>query len=215
MGYQCAERPPVLDFGKLGQSGQVNENRMLEFKSYQDNIRSVFWVIGSRNGGGFLLGDSKHDSERRHFHRGSQSGSFGGVPGDSLWHAASDKGVVRAGETWTNGIPVNGCPRLSGGYDLVSWRLSEADDAVGNAPGAIWFASRYAPLTDAPTADRTGEVFTYTNRLSEAERLRRSAIDAQVVLAAYVGGFGAGHGESDGVGGVNAYPAPVRIVGWW
>jgi autotransporter-associated beta strand protein len=208
---------PVLDFGKLGQSGQVNENRMLEFKSYQDNIRSVFWVIGSRNGGGFLLGDSKNDSERRHFHRGSQSGSFGGVPGDSLWHAASDKGVVRAGETWTNGIPVNGMScGLSGGYDLVSWRLSEADDAAGNAPGAIWFASCYAP-TDGRLngGQELGEVLIYTNRLSEAERLATERYLMRKWFSQHTSaGLALGTVSLDGAGAgfVNAYPAPVRIV---
>jgi autotransporter-associated beta strand protein len=208
---------PVLDFGKLGQSGQVNENRMLEFKSYQDNIRSVFWVIGSRNGGGFLLGDSKHDNGRRHFHRGSQSGSFGGVPGDSLWHAASDKGVVRAGETWTNGIPVNGTScGLSGGYDLVSWRLSEADDAAGNAPGAIWFASCYAP-TDGRLngGQELGEVLIYTNRLSEVERLETERYLMRKWFPQHTAaGLALGTVSLDGAGAgfVNAYPAPVRIV---
>jgi autotransporter-associated beta strand protein len=166
---------PVLDFGRLGQSGQVNDNRMMVFKNYQTDIRSAFWVIGSRNGGGFLLGDNQADGSKRHFHRGSQSGTYGGVASDSIWGGAAgqDKGIVSAGETWTNGVPVDGTAAgLSGGFDLVTWRLSEADDAAGNTPGAVWFASCYAePNGRLNGGQELAEVLIYTNRLGEAERL--------------------------------------------
>ena len=143
---------PVLDFGKLGQSGQVNENRMLEFKSYQDNIRSVFGLSAVATAAVFCWG-TVNDSEN-HFHRGSQSGALVVCP-------AIPCGMQRPTKAWCAQAKPD--QRHSGKrYVLwaerwvrsVSWRLSEADDAAGNAPGAIWFASCYAPPTDASTADR-------------------------------------------------------------
>lgn len=209
---------PVLDFGKLGQSGQANENRMMVFKNYQTNIRSVFWVIGSRNGGGFLLGDSQVNGSARHFHRNSGSGLFGGVPGDPLWGGVGhEKGIVRAGETWTNGVPVNGAATgLSGGYDLVSWRLSQADDETNNTPGAVWFASCYAP-TDGRLngGQELAEVLIYTNRLSEAVRqateryLFRKWFPAREPAGLTLGRVSL---DGAGTGFINAYPGPVRVA---
>ncbi|MFA6631429.1 MAG: autotransporter-associated beta strand repeat-containing protein, partial [Kiritimatiellia bacterium] len=209
---------PVLDFGKLGQSGLANENRMMVFKGYQSNIRSVFWVIGSRNGGGFLLGDSQAAGSARHFHRSSGSGLYGGVPSDPLWGGVGqEKGIVRAGETWTNGTPVNGAVTgLSGGYDLVSWRLSQADDAANNTPGAVWFASCYAPSDGRLNGGQElAEVLIYTNRLSEADRqateryLFRKWFSAREPAGLV---FGRVSLDGAGTGFVNAYPGPVRVA---
>ena len=210
---------PVLDFGRLGQGGGTGDNRMMVFKNYQTNIRSVFWVIGSRNGGGFLLGDSMVNGSARHFHRSSgESGLYGGVPKDPLWGGVGqEKGIVRAGETWTNGVAVNGATTgLSGGFDLVSWRLSAADDAANNTPGAVWFASCYAPTDGRLNGGQDlAEVLIYTNRLTEAERkatelyLSRKWFPERQAAGLSLGGVSL---DAAGAGFVNAYPGPVRAA---
>ena len=209
---------PVLDFGRLGQTGQVNDNRLMVFKNYQTNIRAVFWVIGSKNGGGFLLGDSQVIGSARHFHRGSASGTYGGVATDALWGGVGqEKGIVRAGETWTNGVPVDGASTgLSGGYDMVTWRLSPTDDAANNTPSAVWFASCYAdPGGRLNGGQELGEVLIYTNRLSDAER---KATEVYLTRKWFPARAGAGLAlgkvslDGEGAGFANAYAGPVHIA---
>ena len=165
---------PVLDFGRIAEKTIEGDDRMMAFSSARTEIRTVFWVIGSRNGGGFLLGDSQAvDGSKRHFHRGGDFGLSASAP---LWGGdGQDKGIVRAGETWVNGAAVDGTQTgLSGTYDLVGWRISETDDAAGKSAGATWLASCYAPgksenyrLTGG---QELGELLIYTNRLTDAER---------------------------------------------
>jgi len=209
---------PMLDFGRLGQGGGSGDNRMLQFKNYQTNIRTVFWVVGSKNGGGFLLGDSLPNGSERHFHRGSTSGTYGGVASDPIWGVAGqDKGIVRAGETWTNGVSVNGTATgLSGQYDLVTWRLSSAYDAANNTPGAVWFASCYAdPGGRLNGGQELGEVLIYTNRLSDAEvraterYLTRKWFPAYATARMSLGTVAL---DGGGAGFVNAYTAPVQMT---
>jgi len=209
---------PVLEFGKLGQTGQVNENRLLVFKNYQTNIRTVFWVIGSKNGGGFLLGDNQANGSARYFHRGSASGTYGGVPTDSLWHPTSETGLVRNGETWTNGVSVNGATTgLCGDYDLVTWRVSAADDATNGVAGAYWFASCYASSDGRLNGGQElGEVLIYTNRLTDAEikaterYLNRKWFPTRCGSSLSLGTVSL---DRDGAGFVNAYTGAVRMVG--
>lgn len=165
---------PVLDFGRIAERNVEGDDRMMAFSSARTEIRTVFWVIGSRNGGGFLLGDSQAiDGSKRHFHRGGDFGLSASAP---LWgDTGQDKGIVRAGETWVNGTAVDGTKTgLSGAYDLVGWRISKTDDAAGKSAGATWLASCYAPgksenyrLTGG---QELGELLIYTNRLTDAER---------------------------------------------
>lgn len=164
---------PVLDFGRMAEYDVEGDDRMMAFSPARTEIRTVFWVIGSKNGGGFLLGDSQAlDGTKRHFHRG---GNF--LTADApLWGGTGqDKGVVRAGETWVNGVAVDGTKTgLGGAYDLVGWRISETDDAAGKSAGATWLASCYAADKNANYrlngGQELGELLIYTNRLTDAER---------------------------------------------
>lgn len=164
---------PVLDFGRIAEYDVEGDDRMMAFSPARTEIRTVFWVIGSKNGGGFLLGDSQAlDGTKRHFHRG---GNF--LTADApLWGGTGqDKGVVRAGETWVNGVAVDGTKTgLGGAYDLVGWRISETDDAAGASAGATWLASCYAADKNANYrlngGQELGELLIYTNRLTDAER---------------------------------------------
>lgn len=165
---------PVLDFGRMAEYDVEGDDRMMAFSPARTEIRTVFWVIGSKNGGGFLLGDSQAlDGTKRHFHRGGNLGKTADAP---LWgDTGRDKGVVRAGETWVNGVAVDGTKTgLGGAYDLVGWRISETDDAAGASAGATWLASCYAAGKESNYrlngGQELGELLIYTNRLTDAER---------------------------------------------
>lgn len=166
---------PVIDFGTSTTSyGGGGDNRMLQFKQQLTNIRSVFWVIGSRNGGGFLLSDNV-DASGRYFHRGraSVAETYGTQAIDPLWFTCARNAMIIAGETRLNGTTVNGTTTgLSGGWDQVSWRLSQADDTATNTSpiSAIWFASCYANnLGRLNGGQDLAEVLIYTNRLNDTE----------------------------------------------
>ena len=207
---------PVVDFGTLGQTGLQNQNRMMMFKSYISDIRTVFWVIGSRNGGGFLLGDNVSNNGARHFHRAPGTANlYGGLPADPLW-GGSDKGIVRNGETWVNMQPVNGSATgLSGGFDLVTWRISASDHLANNAAGAIWFASCYAP-TDGRLngGQELGEVLIYTNRLTDTERRLTEFYLARKWFPAMVTPFPVKSISLDGDGAAfhSGYGVPLQIA---
>ena len=197
---------PVLDFGRMAESNVEGDDRMMAFSSLRTEIRTVFWVIGSKNGGGFLLGDSQSDGSKRHFHRG---GNFGLTADAPLWGGTGqDKGVVRAGETWVNGVAVDGTKTgLSGAYDLVGWRISETDDAAGSSAGATWLASCYAAGAGENYrlngGQELGELLIYTNRLTDAERDAATAYLArkwfpQTAAAQTVLAFGTVMLEGDG-----------------
>ena len=165
---------PVLDFGHMAEYNVDGDDRMMAFSSPRTEIRTVFWVIGSKNGGGFLLGDSQAlDGTKRHFHRGGNLGLTADAP---LWGGTGqDKGVVSAGETWVNGVAVDGTKTgLSGAYDLVGWRISGTDDEAGKSAGATWLASCYAADKSSNYrlngGQELGELLIYTNRLTDAER---------------------------------------------
>ncbi len=162
---------PFVDFGVMATTENgPGDNRMLQFNVQQDNIRTVFWMIGSRNGGGFLLGDDDADGSARCFHRGGST--LGAVASDALWNQYSDRGgYVRTGTTWRNGVQIDGTKTgLGGAWDLVSWRLSEANDAANATPSAIWLATCYnSPAKRLNGGQDLAEILIYTNRLTDAE----------------------------------------------
>lgn len=198
---------PVLDFGRMAEYDVEGDDRMMAFSPARTEIRTVFWVIGSKNGGGFLLGDSQAlDGVKRHFHRGGNLGLTADAP---LWGGTGqDKGVVRAGETRVNGMAVDGTKTgLGGTYDLVDWRISGTDDAAGASAGATWLASCYAADKNANYrlngGQELGELLIYTNRLTDAERDAATAYLArkwfpQTAAAQTVLAFGTVMLEGDG-----------------
>jgi len=95
---------PVVDFGVSG------SNQWMLFGRVSD-ARTIFWVIGSQNGGGWLLGDTA----TWHFARNG-----GAVPSDPLWSGGAHANVL-TGQTFRNGQPIDGMTTgLTGGYDIVS-----------------------------------------------------------------------------------------------
>ncbi|MDD4018462.1 MAG: hypothetical protein PHV28_11020 [Kiritimatiellae bacterium] len=137
---------PAVDFGAF-KSGQY-----MKWATPITTARSVFWVVGSLNGGGILLGGTS----TAHFCRG---GTFGAVPDDPLW-SSTDSTLTTVN---LNGEAVDGrAAGLSGGYDLVSV-VSETDRS---ADGLAF---------DRSDSGRTGgqrlaELIIYDRALSDTER---------------------------------------------
>jgi hypothetical protein len=151
---QALNGKPVIDFGAYG------SGRCLLWSNLISTVRSVFWVVGSQNGGGFLLGcDSRYGTgdDSAHFHRGDP---FTGVLG-RLWRSNASP-AVRQGVTRLNGVAVNGeMTPLGGEFDLISLVTT------GNTRASMFAGDR-------TFADRTGgqqlaEVLVFTRALSATE----------------------------------------------
>ena len=127
----------------------------VEFTSRVSTIRSVFWVVrespaaaeGQRN----LLGDDLHD----HF-RGGQ-----GDPG-AIWYS-SVNGNVGNGQTWLNGVPVDGKltarPRTMSVVSLVT---------TGDVQANRFGSARYV----TPWHGDLAELIVYDRPLGAGERRR-------------------------------------------
>ena len=131
-----------------------------------EGIKSVFWVIGSQEGGGWLMGGG--GTGGLGWHRGNE----GSKPGDSLLlsHAFYD---LRAASWRINREDVTYASGLSGGYDLMSMVMK--DTATGANADGLAFDGRI--ITTPPQNYRTrtgrqriGELIVYDRVLSAEER---------------------------------------------
>lgn len=147
---------PVLDFGTY------NSTQWLLWSTTVTGIRSVFWVIGSQNGGGNLMSGS---DDINYFIRGTNY--IVNTP-RVLWGGnwlAITNGVSRI-----DGMPVNGLKTgLNGtGHQVVSLVTANADPSAGafaaDRPG------RYYADGTRCGGQRLAEVLVYTRALSDAER---------------------------------------------
>lgn len=144
------------------------EQKMLE------GIRSVFWVIGSQEGGGFLMGGGVNPTNETRFvwHRGGDSD--GATASDALLlHHAQDE-LERA--AWRlNGADINcGSDGLTGGYDLLSMVMTNTAGASATADG-LAFDGRILAGEDYRARSgrqRIGELIVYNRGLSDSERLQ-------------------------------------------
>jgi len=145
---------PVIDFGAYG------SGRYLLWTNLISTVRSVFWVIGSQGGGGFLLGcDTRYgtDENSAHFHRGDL---FSQVLGRIWRNNASSN--VRGGVTRLNGVVVNGeTTPLSGGFDLISLV------ATGDTRASMFAGDRN--FWDRTGGQKLAEVLVFTRALSAQE----------------------------------------------
>jgi autotransporter-associated beta strand protein len=145
---------PVLDFGAYG------GGRCLLWTQMVSTVRSVFWVVGSQNGGGFLLGcDPRYgtDDNYAHFHRGDL---FDNVLG-RIWRSNAS-GNVRGGVTRLNGVAVNGeTTPLGGGFDLISVVTT------GDTRASMFAGDRNFPARSG--GQMLAEVLVFTRALSAKE----------------------------------------------
>ena len=133
---------------------------------FLEGIQTVLWVIGSQEGGGFILGGGHGMSSPTAnlgfaWHRG----------GDCTNHTASIIGgapapEVRDGQWWFNDKSVTiTSTGFSGGYDQVAYR-SAADDKWASASA---FASDTRGVAGRQGYQRLAEVVIYNRRLSDEE----------------------------------------------
>jgi autotransporter-associated beta strand protein len=145
---------PVLDFGAYG------SGRCMLWTQMVSTVRSVFWVVGSQNGGGFLLGcDPRYgtDDNYAHFHRGDL---FDNVLG-RIWRSNASASV-RGGVTRLNGVAVNGeTTPLGGGFDLISL-VTTADTRA-----SMFAGDRNFPVRSG--GQMLAEVLVFTRALSAKE----------------------------------------------
>lgn len=133
---------------------------------FLEGIQTVLWVIGSQEGGGFILGGGHGMSSPTAnlgfaWHRGGNCDDYtasiiGGAPAQE----------VRDGQWWFNDKSVTiTSTGFSGGYDQVAYR-SAADDKWASASA---FASDTRGVAGRQGYQRLAEVVIYNRRLSDEE----------------------------------------------
>ena len=155
---------PVVDMSTYGSGQWMNWNKELT------DIRTVFWVFGSQNGGGFLLGDTP--SSKYDFHRGgSPTGNVASTP---IWSSPYANAAIQGGTTdiftpgatlgTMTGGTVNGTTTgLSGGYQLLDLTTTASvtasnlanDRSIGGRQGG----------------QRIGEMIVFNTALTNAQRV--------------------------------------------
>ena len=136
-----------------------------------DGIKSVLWVIGSQEGGGYLLGggtNAANAAARYNFHRG---GAAGALAGDPLLSGAAHN-AVQKGEWAINGKSVDPLVQgLSGGWDVVSFVIADGGQFTSADGFAADGRTILSPLDYSVRAgrQRLAEVIFYNRRLTENE----------------------------------------------
>ena len=146
--------------------------------TYLDDIQSIFWVIGSQEGGGFLMGGgtNRYTNTLYPFHRGtvkvgdvSYTGKEVGGHIAPLTNSNGQKEFMNAAFrlNFANKAYTTG---LSGGYDLLSMVIPELDGTTYKYPlNAQGFAFDGRSGFINKGCQRLGEVLVYNRRLSAQE----------------------------------------------
>ena len=137
-----------------------------------DGIRSAFWVIGSQEGGGFLLGGGVNPvgSSRYVWHRGGSAGNGASAADPILSNHAQDE--VEAASWRLNGNDVTKSTGLSGGYDLLSMVMGENAAYPASADGLAFDGRILIPqdFRERTGRQRIGELILYNRSLTGEER---------------------------------------------
>ncbi|OQB84738.1 MAG: Autotransporter-associated beta strand repeat protein [Planctomycetes bacterium ADurb.Bin126] len=168
---------PVVDFGAWG-SGKWMQWTLTGTATTISDIRTVFSVMGSQNGGGYVLSNTG----AAQFHRGpAPAGAYN--PGDYrsyIW-GWDTPAAVTGGQTYLDGEIVSGTTtNLNGGYQLVSVVTT------GNA-SANNFANDRNNIPGRTGGQQLAEVIIYNRALTEAERLATEAYLMQKWFGASAG----------------------------
>lgn len=150
-------------------------------------IRSVFWVIGSQNGGGFLLGGGtnySNSAQHYNFLRGILDWAKVNLynPSLTLINSSADSAVRSYTHWWMNGVRISPTSTgLSGDWDQLSMVFTR-DTAYTDAEGFAFDgrflnpnSSVYNNVKHIVGAQRLAEVIIYDRVLTEAERLQNEA----------------------------------------
>lgn len=153
---------PVVDFG-VYRSGQ-----WLEFPAVT-NARTFFWIIGSQNSGGLLIGSPNEGAARG---GGQVDGTL--VASNALWEAATWNGAdFRSSQNWTNGVAVDGTAvGLNGGYELVTTLTSGGATVNGLAKEMRTnLTGGQADGAKRSGGQRLAEMLIYDRVLTDDERM--------------------------------------------
>ena len=150
------------------------------------NVLSALWILGSQEGGGFLLGTSQtYNGRKSHFFRGANGGDYGSNPNDYLFYVGAadgartmemyvnDKHLCGAGG-WPCGVlpdtPMN--TGLSGKWDYIFGRVQ--DWSYRNKVAADSLA--YNPDTSSRSGhQRLAELMIFERVIPAAEERAASA----------------------------------------
>lgn len=150
------------------------------------NVASVLWVVGSQEGGGFLLGNeiaNPKTGRADNWYRGDAAagGDYGGAAADFLLYAGAADGVrtaefhvndTRHASAYGSEPKAEKTPMevgLSGGWDFVSARIRTSYAGQVSADALAFCAA----TSSRSGRQRLAELLVYTNDLTAAE-LRRA-----------------------------------------
>jgi hypothetical protein len=141
-----------------------------------ENIQSVFWVIGSQEGGGFILGGGRRPASpfvsEFVWHRGGKNaGNDTAYSSDPIFSYNPPEDVHNSAVR-LNGEPVN--PHtvgLSGGYDVLSFVLKDGATVIPNADGLAFDGRIFVPedYSYRMGNQRIAELIIYDRRLTDSE----------------------------------------------
>jgi hypothetical protein len=142
----------------------------LIFDNAITNVMSVFWVLGSQEGGGFLLGCYDPDnSSICDFHRGPRvNNSLNPVTTENRLYGYNAPSRVTAGKTYVDEvlIPSPGGTAatniLNGGYQLIETHCTDNTRADGLAMDRAF--------TDRRGGQRLAELLIFSRSVTEGER---------------------------------------------
>lgn len=142
-----------------------------------ENIRSAFWMIGSQNGGGFLMGGgykptgTNEGTKRLAWHRGGGAGFGAANAGDAILNGSHAEPVAVNADWRKNRAAARYTAGLSGAWDLLSMN-TRADAGYGVHAEGFAFDGRYLSgggFAERLGAQRLAEVLLYDRRLTDAE----------------------------------------------
>ena len=196
--YGVVANPVLINNARAGLSAvnlSTNEHQYMVFmdpngvQAPLTNIRSVVWVMNTREGGGMLLGGGhdypyNHPNNRWNFHRGT----YYKVPGEAtnrtvnaefkvgcaLLSANGQRNLQESTTTWrVNGNAVSTSTQnvLSGDWDMISMAMSSDDDPATEAEA---LACDGRTISSSSFYQRSGgqlmgELLIYSNALTSVQ----------------------------------------------
>jgi len=189
---------PTVGFGPYGDT----YNACLKWETAVSSVRSAFLVLGSQEGGGFILGAQGS----AHFHRGPNNGVLNPVTTNSPMFGFDVSASVLGGSVFLDGVRVAAptSQKLSGGYQLIEILTTDATTAD------LFAADR--TFIERGGGQRLAEVIIYDRLLTESERsqteayLNKKWFGKSAAPAAPLGTVAVADGT-----GFGAYGLPVQI----
>ena len=196
--YGVVAKPVLINNARAGHSAanlSTNEHQYMVFmdpngvQAPLTNIRSVVWVMNTREGGGMLLGGGRdypynHPNNRWNFHRGTKYRLAGDTEdrtvnaefkvGCSLLSGNGQGNLHNGSSTWrVNGSAVGVYQQnvLSGDWDMISMAMSGNDQPATEAEALACDGRTIASSSfyQRSGGQLMGELLVYSNALTSAQ----------------------------------------------